>query len=258
MVRAQAWSLSSTVVNDTYAILRAGSRETPRWGCAVVCGAGINCVAVTPHGQTARYLALGTLSGDWGGGNGLGAEIIYFTMRAEDGRGRDTVLTEIVTSHFDAQRVEDVAIGLHKGTILFNDLGQLCPALFAAAQAGDSVALEIVDHQADEVARMALAAMRRVGLTERATPVVLGGGVLIAKDSVLLDGISRRIAEAAPKAEIRIIEIPPVAGAALLGLDEMHAPASAEARLRAAYDTPPTALPGRLGSDVTRTAPVIS
>ena len=39
---------------------------------AVTCGAGINCVAVSPSGETARYLAHGALTGDWGGGFGLG------------------------------------------------------------------------------------------------------------------------------------------------------------------------------------------
>jgi hypothetical protein len=32
-----------------------------------------------------------------------------------------------------------------------------------------------------------------------------------------------------------VIDVPPVAGAALLGLDHVHAPPAATARLRAAY-----------------------
>ena len=38
-------------------------------------------------------------------------------MRAEDGRGRDTVLTGYLTSHFGVERVEEVTIGIHKGKI---------------------------------------------------------------------------------------------------------------------------------------------
>ena len=44
-VQAQGWSATATVVNDTFAILRAGLPDAaePHWGVAVVCGAGINC-----------------------------------------------------------------------------------------------------------------------------------------------------------------------------------------------------------------------
>ena len=91
-VQAQGWSATATVVNDTFAILRAGlpDRTGPHWGVAVVCGAGINCVGVAPDGRVTRYLALGTISGDWGGGYGLGLEVLWHAVRAEDGRGPDT------------------------------------------------------------------------------------------------------------------------------------------------------------------------
>ncbi|MFC9292271.1 BadF/BadG/BcrA/BcrD ATPase family protein, partial [Streptomyces sp. NPDC057052] len=62
----RAWGETVEVRNDTFAILRAGVAE-PR-GVAVVCGAGINCVGLRPDGRTARFPALGRISGDWGGG----------------------------------------------------------------------------------------------------------------------------------------------------------------------------------------------
>ena len=68
-----------------------------------------------------------------------------------------------------------------------------------------------------------------------------------------MSGISRQLAEAAPAAVVRVIEVPPVAGAALLGLDHVNAPAAAAARLRAAYDVPRPYPAGHRGS--TRAAP---
>ena len=72
-------------VNDTFALLRAGVDE-PR-GVAVVCGAGINCRGVLPDGRTARFPAVGHISGDWGGGWFLWQEALWWAARAEDGRG---------------------------------------------------------------------------------------------------------------------------------------------------------------------------
>jgi N-acetylglucosamine kinase-like BadF-type ATPase len=240
--QAQGWSATATVVNDTFAILRAGlpdggQRSEPHWGVAVVCGAGINCVGVAPDGRVTRYLALGTISGDWGGGYGLGLEVLWHAMRAEDGRGRDTLLASYLTGHFGVERVEEVTIGIHKGKIGDDDLIGLAPMLLRAADEGDPVATTVVNRLADEISVMAITAMRRLDLTGLATPVVLGAGVITARNPLLMSGITRQLAGAAPAAEVRVIDVPPVAGAALLGLDHVDAPPSA-ARLRAAYGMP--------------------
>jgi N-acetylglucosamine kinase-like BadF-type ATPase len=239
-VQAQGWSESATVVNDTFAILRSGLPDTPgpHWGVAVVCGAGINAVGVAPDGRVARYLALGSISGDWGGGYGLGLEVLWHAIRAEDGRGPDTALAGYLTRHFGVERVEEVTIGIHKGKNSHDDLTGLAPMLLRASDEDDAVARTVVNRLADEISVMAITAMRRLDLTALPTPVVLGGGVITARNQPLLSGITRRLAEAAPAAEVRVIEVPPVAGAALLGLDHVHAPAAAASRLRAAYGIP--------------------
>jgi len=237
-VQALGWSATATVVNDTFAILRAGladAADGPHWGVGVVCGAGINAVGVAPDGRVMRYLALGTISGDWGGGHGLGLEVLWHAIRGEDGRGRETILTGYLTSHFGVERVEEVTIGVHQGKISHDDLTALAPLLLRAADEGDPVAVAVVSRLADEISVMAVTAMRRLGLTGLATPVVLGGGVITARNPLLLSGITRQLAEAAPAAEVRVIDVPPVAGAALLGLDQVHASPAAAARLLAAY-----------------------
>jgi N-acetylglucosamine kinase-like BadF-type ATPase len=245
-VQAQGWSPTATVVNDTFAILRSGLADRaegpegsePHWGVAVVCGAGINAVGVAPDGRVTRYLALGTISGDWGGGYGLGLEVLWHAIRAEDGRGPATMLAAYLTSHFGVERVEEITIGIHQGKINDDELIGVAPLLLQAADQGDPVARSVVNRLADEISVMAITAMRRLDLTGQATPVVLGGGVITARNPMLMDGITRQLAEAAPRAVVRVIDVPPVVGAALLGLDQVDAPPSAEARLRAAYGMP--------------------
>jgi hypothetical protein len=63
-------------------------------------------------------------------------------------------------------------------------------------------------------------------------PVVLGGSVLAARDPLLTTAITERLAKQLPGAEVRIIDAPPVLGAALLGLDHLGAPQTTAARLR--------------------------
>ena len=58
-----------------------------------------------------------------------------------------------------------------------------------------------MERQAEEIATMAVTAMRRLDLHGgQAVPVVLGGGVLEGRHPLLTDAITRRLAEAAPEA----------------------------------------------------------
>ena len=236
MLREQGWSETTEVANDTFAVLRAGLDPAGgSWGVGVTCGAGINCVGVAPDGRTTGFLALGQITGDWGGGYGLGLQTLWWAMRAEDGRGPGTALRAAVTAYFGVPEVRDVAVRVHHGTIVKDGLAELAPVLFAVAASGDQVARDLVSHQADEVCAMALTVMRRLGLTGLATPVVLGGGVLTARHPLLTGWITERLAAGAPAADVRVTDVPPIAGAALLGLDQTGAQAGAKLRLHAAY-----------------------
>jgi N-acetylglucosamine kinase-like BadF-type ATPase len=234
VLAAQAWSASTSVVNDTFAVLRAGLPDADgRWGIGVVCGAGINCVGVGPDGRTTRYLALGHISGDWGGGGEIGLEALRWAIRAEDGRGPQTELRATVPAHFGLTRVQDVVIGLHLGSIDHSALHGLVPVLLTVAGGGDEVARSVVFRQAEEICLMVTAAARKLGLAAQdAVPVVLGGSLMTARDPLLSGAIRDRLLAALPAADIRTVDVPPVAGAALLGLDHVAAPASAMVRLR--------------------------
>jgi N-acetylglucosamine kinase-like BadF-type ATPase len=235
-IQQQGWSLTSAVANDTFAVLRAGltpaEGERP-WGIAVTCGAGINCVGVGPDGQTTRFLAFGTLSGDWGGGIGLGREAIWCAIRAEDGRGEPTALRAAVAAFYGLDSMHEVAVAFHLNQLTEDDLIRLTVVLFDAAGAGDAVARSLVELQAEEICAMTVTAIRRLDLDGApGIPVVLGGGVLEARNPLLTDAITRRLAAAAPGANARVVDTPPVTGAALLGLDYLGAGPAAEKRLR--------------------------
>ena len=237
-IQQQGWSLTSAVANDTFAVLRAGltpgEGERP-WGVAVTCGAGINCVGVAPDGQTTRFLAFGTLTGDWGGGIGLGREVMWHATRAEDGRGEPTALQTAVAAFFGRPSLYEVSVAFHLGQLGEDDLIRLPVVLFEAAAAGDAIAISLVGRQAEEICAMALTAMRRLDLDgARGIPVVLGGGVLEARNPLLTEAIARRLSAAAPGATARVVDTPPVTGAALLGLDHLSAGPAAEKRLRSA------------------------
>ncbi|MEV6170536.1 BadF/BadG/BcrA/BcrD ATPase family protein [Streptomyces sp. NPDC051954] len=233
-LHARAWGTTVEVRNDTFAILRAGVTE-PR-GVAVVCGAGINCVGMRPDGRTARFPAIGRVSGDWGGGWGLAEEALWFAARAEDGRGEPTALAHVLPAYFGLDSMYALIEALHLEHIEPLRRHELTPVLFATATDGDPVARAVVDRLADEVVTMATVALTRLGLLEEETPVVLGGGVLAAGHLQLDSRIRDLLADRAPKAVARVVRAQPVLGAALLGLDRVGAGVEAQERVRTHYE----------------------
>ncbi len=237
-LRGHGWGTAHHVANDTFAVLRAGVDEP--LGVAVVCGAGINCVGLLPDGRTARFPALGRISGDWGGGGQLADEALWHAARAADGRGAPSALADAVPEHLGLPGMAAVVEALHRGEPAWPAVRHtLVPLLFRVAADGDAVARSVVRRQAEEVVAMASVALDRLGLLARPAPVVLGGGVLAAGHAPLTDAVAALLAAAAPLAVARVVAAHPVLGAALLGLDRVGAPAAAHARLRSRLGGPP-------------------
>ncbi|OLZ65744.1 ATPase [Streptomyces sp. IMTB 2501] len=229
-LKARGWGASVEVRNDTFAVLRAGVAE-PR-GVAVVCGAGINCVGMRPDGRTARFPAIGRISGDWGGGWGLAEEALWFAARAEDGRGEPTALARTLPGHFGLPTMYALIEALHLEHVDHDRRHELTPVLFATAAEGDAVARAIVARLAEEVTVMATVALTRLDLLDEETPVLLGGSVLTAGHALLNDAVRDLLTARAPKADVRVVTASPVLGAALLGLDRLGAGAQERERAR--------------------------
>ena len=135
---------------------------------------------------------------------------------------------------------------IYDGRIPEERVLELAPMVFTAARAGDGVARELLDGLADELATMAIAMIRRVGLVRREFDVVLAGGVFQNRDDAFLARLSGSVRAVAPNANLAPLHSPPLVGAALLGLDRIGSSVShaAETRLRdacAAMGTPPRA-----------------
>jgi N-acetylglucosamine kinase-like BadF-type ATPase len=222
------------VLNDTFAALRAGTHRP--WGVVLICGQGINGSGIAPDGRMARFDALGTISGDWGGARDVGEAGLAAAVRARDGRGPATTLERLVPAYFKVRSTSALTRALYVERIPEVRLTELCPVVFRAAGDGDVVARGILIRLADELVAMAGALIRRLRMTELDPEVVLGGGVFQASDPAFYARIEAGVNAVAPGASIVRLTAPPVLGAALLGLDRLAADGStdpaAAARLR--------------------------
>lgn len=228
------WASAGLVVeNDLFALLRAGT-ESPD-AVAVICGTGINAVGIRGDGATVRFPALGEISGDWGGGSGLGSAALWHAARAVDGRGPQTALVDGVLTTLGADSIDQVIEQLHFGERGFADLSSLAPVVIAAAAAGDGVAEGLVDRQSEEIVAFVRAIVSRLELADHPFPVVLGGGLFETESPRLSGGVEAGVASVAPLAELVHVRRPPIAGAALLALEHAGADAQALAAADAAF-----------------------
>ncbi|WP_433204631.1 N-acetylglucosamine kinase [Dactylosporangium sp. CS-047395] len=234
-VSALSLAAATTVDNDLFALLRAGAATPDTVG--VVCGAGINAAGRRADGVTARFPALGQLSGDWGGGHHLAALALYHAVRSEDGRGPATALEAGVRSHFGLPSVEAAAVALHLGEVDRARMDELCELVFTVAAAGDDLAGRLIRRQADEIEALVRVCAARLALLGSAYTIVLGGSVLTARHPQLHEDLLARLAVLSPRATVTVLSSPPVTGAALLALDALHGgqcPADVEDAVRAA------------------------
>lgn len=215
----EALNLGQSIIikNDTMAALRSGTSRS--WGVVIICGTGFNAAGRSPGGQEIVLPGLGPMSGDWGGGYSLSQEMIRLVMRAWDGRGKPTLLTDLVLGALSGDSVEKLLSMLYHEQIDSRDLLDLVPLLFEASDAGDEVAQDLVVRMGTEVAVSANALIRRLSLAEEDVEVVLGGSVFKGKGDLLLDTITGLVHKEAPRAHIVKPRHEPVVGAVLLALE---------------------------------------
>jgi len=227
--------------NDSVAILRSGSDNPDR--VAVGWGSGTNGVARNAAGETFRLAALGWISGDWGGGMELAREVVSLVVRAWDGRGEPTMLSDLVLPIFGVPDGEELIALLHTGEASngvtlspegrYRRLYSLPPLIFQAAAMGDGVARELVDRAADEITRTALALLGKVDLRDKEADVVLGGSVFKGDGEMLTQAVRAQLAEYAPRARVIRPEVEPVVGAMVGALDILGVTVNDEVRARA-------------------------
>jgi N-acetylglucosamine kinase-like BadF-type ATPase len=232
-IEERGWARRVEVGNDTQALLRAGTDRG--WGVAVVCGAGINCVGVGPDGSQAWFPALGEITGDWGGGHDLGRAAVFAAARSEDGRGPDTSLERALPAHFGVPTMLALAEALHTRQISHFRLRELAPLVLAAAPS-DPVAGALIERLAGEIVAFVRVALERLGPLPEPVDVVLGGGILRAREPLLLGAVESGLAALGRGLAPHVVDAPPVLGAALLGLDRLGAPPEARARVRRELD----------------------
>ena len=143
MPNAREVHMSGDTVTALYAGVGTGD------GMAVIAGTGTSEFVRYGGGQTTMVGGWGHLIDDSGSGFWLGKEAINAALREVDGRGKKTLLTQLVEEKLG--KSVRMSIGY-----LYSDgkrtIASFAPVVFAACEQGDEVALDILRRAADELA----------------------------------------------------------------------------------------------------------
>ena len=201
------------VVNDALIALEAGVPGGA--GVVIVAGTGSIAYGRDAQGRAARAGGWGYVLGDEGSGYWLGRHALRAVVRAADGRGRTTALTARVLAHYRVNRPQDLVWEIYGSGLKPTAIASLAAEVGAAAMEGDTLAEDIINAGAVELAGAAASVARRLSL-ERC-PVVLAGGILRGV-APLRERVLSNLSRALPDAEARVLEVEPALGAVRLAL----------------------------------------
>jgi len=120
-----------------------------------------------------------------------------------------------VLAHFHVDRPQDLVWEIYGSGLKPTAIASLAVEVGAAAMEGDTLAEDIINAGAVELAGAAASVARRLSL-ERC-PVVLAGGILRGV-APLRERVLANLSRALPDAEARVLEVEPALGAVRLAL----------------------------------------
>ncbi|KAL0305418.1 UNVERIFIED_CONTAM: N-acetyl-D-glucosamine kinase [Sesamum radiatum] len=211
-------------------------------GCVLIAGTGCIAYGFTEDGREARAAGAGPVLGDWGSGYGIASRALTAVVKAHDGRGPKTTLTNCILESLGLPSPDEI-IGFHITAHAQNvwilmwqrwtyadsswaRIAALVPIVVSCAEAGDEVAEEILNNAVHELALSVKAVVKRLDLAGKdgtdSFPVVMVGGVLEANKtwdigSKVIDSLLGAYPGACP---IRP-KVEPAIGAALFAWDSM-------------------------------------
>jgi N-acetylglucosamine kinase-like BadF-type ATPase len=233
IMRRLGFRSHTLVVNDALIALVAGVGSEP--GVVIIAGTGSIAYGVNPDGHAARAGGWGFVLGDEGSGFWIGREALMAVVREADGRGPRTGLTPLVLEHFTLEQVSGLVREVYDRGLHRQAVAALGPVVERARAEGDVVAGEILRRASEELTRAAASVIERLQMRGSTFQTVLSGGMFRLMPW-LVEDVTRRLAEVAPRASVQLLSVEPALGALRLALNELRGGARLPTYLAPATD----------------------
>ena len=186
-------------------------------GIVVISGTGSVAFGRNDAGEEGRAGGWGPTLGDEGSGFWIAREGLSAIVRAHDGRGFVTSMTDQLCREYDLCSPVDLPKFVYATTTHVDDIARYGKLVIEAAQTGDDVARDIMSRAGSELAECVLAIARKLHMTDSEFPVAYVGGAFHAGE-LLLGPMRLRLQRDAPGATLIEPKHPPVEGAAMMAM----------------------------------------
>ncbi len=190
------------------------SAELPQGdGACIICGTGSACFLRCRH-EIVRIGGWGYLLDSGGSGYDIGRDGLEAVLRAHDGRGCETILTDLLHAHLGAPVWQSITEIYEGGKPL---IASCAPLVFAAAEQKDEVATAILKRNGRALAEYIETAHRHlieIDASAATVPfrVVMGGGIS-QKQAPLWNKIVAAQVDPSIPLDVSVASHPPVLGA---------------------------------------------
>jgi len=207
------------ILNDAFVALRAGT--TQPWGVSVIAGTGTVAAGRNPAGKEFRTLGEGAIFGDFGDEFDVSELAVRAVADQYTGRGPSTMLADLLCEHL---RAESVAAMLERlcredPRIRSPEVQILTPLVLQATERGDLVARGILERIGQALGSAAGLVAKRLDMGDLEFDVVCAGNLFRTPNRYLLDQLELEARREAPNAQLTLLDVPPVVGAALIALE---------------------------------------
>ena len=202
-------------VNDAVPGLIAGSDEG--WGVVVVSGTGSNCRGWDrEHKREGRVTGHGVLMGEGAGGSELMHRCMQIVGYSWTKRLPKTALADAIIAYVGAKDLEDLMRGYT--TYEYQVGAEAARIVFRVAEEGDEAARDLIYWAGTELGEMANAVIRQLEFENLAFDVVMTGSMFDG-GARLIKPMRETIHKLAPRARLVRLNVPPVVGAVILGME---------------------------------------
>jgi N-acetylglucosamine kinase-like BadF-type ATPase len=211
-----AFSLRHTYfINDVVAAWACGTWVEP--GVAVISGTGSNVFGVNAAGASWRSGGWGHILGDQGSGYSLGIEAMKAALAYRDASGPPTALLDAVLEFYDLRVVEDLQDLVYGKPLTKGEIAAFALEVASVARSGDTVACDLFDAAARDLATQVRAPVEVLGLADGPFVVALVGSVFGGR-SLLRAPFETAVRQFAPHAVFVVPDLAPVGGSLLLAV----------------------------------------
>ena len=208
------------VVTDADIALYGATDGAP--GLVVIAGTGSICCGMNARGKKFCAGGWGPVAGDEGAGAWIARRALRAIAWASDGRGPQTLLTELACNYFHVSTADDLTTAIYAPTITNERIAGFGKDVVEAAKKKDPIAEGIIREGGRELGLAGVAVIKALQMEREEFQIAYVGGVFRASGEMMLKPLKGEVQRVAPRAFFEPPHFAPAVAAARMARERIN------------------------------------